>query len=191
MPETPQPPDEEDRPAPSPEAGGAEHEALDVAEWVSELRRLYVEPKTRAEVHQESAIAPLKRKLRLRGPRRTPLPVDVEAGPMDESPPEPVETAAPDSVEPPAPAHEPVTWDLKVDPASVPAPVAPAVDYAATARHRPLPYRTSTTHPSLSITNRRRRGCSPTSRPPVTGPTRRFHQEARRHRPPRPRPRAG
>ncbi len=130
MPETPQPPDEEGRPAPSPEAGGAEHEALDVAEWVSELRRLYVEPKTRAEVHQESAIAPLKRKLRLRGPRRTPLPVDVEAGPIDESPPEPVETAAPDSVEPPAPAHEPVTWDLKVDPASVPAPVAPAVDYA-------------------------------------------------------------
>ena len=128
--ETPQPPDEEDRPAPSPEAGGAEPEALDITEWVSELRRLYVEPKTRAEVHQESAIAPLKRKLRLRGPRRTPLPVDVEAGPIDESPPEPVETAAPDSVEPPAPAHEPVTWDLKVDPASVPAPVVPAVDHA-------------------------------------------------------------
>ena len=130
MPETPQPPDEEDRPAPSPEVGGDEHEALDVAEWVSELRRLYVEPKTRAEVQQESAIAPLKRKLRLRGPRRTPLPVDVEAGPQEVSAPEPVEAAAAGPLGPPPPAHEPVTWDLKVDPASVSAPVAPAVDYA-------------------------------------------------------------
>ena len=37
---------------------------------MSELRRLYVEPKTRAEIRQEGAFAPLKRKLHLPGSRR-------------------------------------------------------------------------------------------------------------------------
>src|SRR6478735_3059621 len=49
-------------------------ESLDVPEWVSELRRLYVEPKTRAKLRQEGAIAPQKRKLGLpglRGSRRS------------------------------------------------------------------------------------------------------------------------
>ena len=41
--------------------------SLDVPEWVSELRRLYVEPKTRAKLRQEGAIAPQKRKLGLPG----------------------------------------------------------------------------------------------------------------------------
>ena len=48
--------------------GGAEGRgALDVPEWVSELRRLYVEPKTRASLRQQGAIAPQKRKLGLPG----------------------------------------------------------------------------------------------------------------------------
>ena len=48
--------------------------SLDVPEWVSEIRRLYVEPKTRAKLRQEGAIAPQKRKLGLpglRGSRRS------------------------------------------------------------------------------------------------------------------------
>ena len=50
--------------------GGAEGRgALDVPEWVSELRRLYVEPKTRASLRQQGAIAPQKRKLGLPGGR--------------------------------------------------------------------------------------------------------------------------
>ncbi|HET7819883.1 MAG TPA: hypothetical protein VFL10_00005, partial [Ornithinibacter sp.] len=47
--------------------------SLDVPEWVSELRRLYVEPKTRAKLRQEGVIAPQKRRLGLpsgRGSRR-------------------------------------------------------------------------------------------------------------------------
>ena len=43
--------------------------SLDVPEWVSELRRLYVEPKTRAELRQEGVIAPQKRRLGLPGGR--------------------------------------------------------------------------------------------------------------------------
>ena len=43
--------------------------ALDVPEWVSELRRLYVEPKTRAKLRQEGTIAPQKRRLGLPGGR--------------------------------------------------------------------------------------------------------------------------
>jgi hypothetical protein len=44
-------------------------ESLDVPEWVSELRRLYVEPKTRAKLRQEGAITPQKRRRGLTGGR--------------------------------------------------------------------------------------------------------------------------
>ena len=71
MPEMPDPPAERDAVVPGPDEHDAPgDESLDVAEWVSELRRLYVEPKTRAELREEGAMAPLRRKLRLRGPRR-------------------------------------------------------------------------------------------------------------------------
>ena len=43
--------------------------SLDVPEWVSEMRRLYVEPKTRARMREEGVIAPQKRQRGLAGVR--------------------------------------------------------------------------------------------------------------------------
>jgi hypothetical protein len=68
-------------------------ESLDVPEWVSELRRLYVEPKTRAKLRQEGVIAPQKRRLGLpsgRGSRRGAVdapvaPVAPAAGPAEQA----------------------------------------------------------------------------------------------------------
>ena len=85
---------------------------LDVPEWVSELRRLYVEPKTRAKLRQEGVIAPQKRTLGLpvgRGSRRTTAPAAVPA--PDDTP---VETTG-SAVAPPLTAPE----DLR------PAPLEP------------------------------------------------------------------
>ena len=58
-------------------------ESLDVPEWVSELRRLYVEPKTRAKLRQEGAITPQKRRRGLtggRGSRREATPATPAPG---------------------------------------------------------------------------------------------------------------
>jgi hypothetical protein len=57
--------------------------SLDVPEWVSELRRLYVEPKTRAKLRQEGAITPQKRRRGLtggRGSRREDAPATPAPG---------------------------------------------------------------------------------------------------------------
>ena len=64
-----------------PDAGDAQQpddatKSLDVPEWVSELRRLYVEPQTRAKRRQEGSIAPQKRKLGLPGLRGSRRPGD-------------------------------------------------------------------------------------------------------------------
>jgi len=64
------------------EGGADARGSLDVPEWVSELRRLYVEPKTRASLRREGAIVPQKRKLGLpggRGSRRGTTPAEAAA----------------------------------------------------------------------------------------------------------------
>ena len=90
MSETPDQPTARDRPEPSRTDDATEHEPLDVAEWVSELRRLYVEPTTNAEQHRESGMAPLRRMLHLRGSRHVEPSVEShpapELSPMKPSP---------------------------------------------------------------------------------------------------------
>ncbi len=126
MPEVPEPPGEGDRPAPTENDTGAEGESLDVTEWVSELRRLYVEPKTRAEIRQEGTFAPLKRKLHLPGSRRPALPADIEAGPPDPPATDPGPATPPGSPDPPAPEPTAAPPTAEPPPASAPAPAAVA-----------------------------------------------------------------
>jgi hypothetical protein len=87
--------------------------SLDVSEWVSELRRLYVEPKTRAARRQEGEIAPQRSKrgrARGRGSARTADLAPEPAAAAAESP-DPVAVvapAAPKDVTPtPPPAIDP------------------------------------------------------------------------------------
>ena len=110
MSETPDQPTASDRPEPTRTDDAAEHEPLDVAEWVSELRRLYVEPTTNAEQHRESGMAPLRRMLHLRGSRH--VEPSVESHPAPElSPLKPSPTSLrglaqrPDPVSDPAEEH--------------------------------------------------------------------------------------
>ena len=112
MSETPDQPTASDRPEPSRTDDAAEHEPLDVAEWVSELRRLYVEPTTNAEQHRESGMAPLRRMLHLRGSRHVEPSVEShpapELSPLKPSPTSPGRTARTASLtSPPACATAP------------------------------------------------------------------------------------
>jgi hypothetical protein len=109
--------------------------ALDVPEWVSELRRLYVEPKTRAKLRQEGAIAPQRRKLGLPGLRGSRRSGDGNGGdravgahsiPSAPDQTDAWEQAQPAPAEqlPPAPAEPIFTSTAAVPPSPVP-PVGP------------------------------------------------------------------
>ncbi len=134
MSETPDQPTAGDRPEPSRTDDATEHEPLDVAEWVSELRRLYVEPTTNAEQHRESGMAPLRRMLHLRGSRH--VEPSVESHPAAElSPMKPSPTSLrglaqrPDPVSDPAEGHpEPAVGDSSAEARSEPIVGSPQVD---------------------------------------------------------------
>ena len=116
MAEGPDPAGARDRAGTEP-AEGAEHDALDVAEWVSELRRLYVEPTTRAEVQQEGAKALLRRRFHIGGPKRTAPPVESEAEPGQQlSPMKPAPVFVPGSPHHPSPGPVPPAPDTDVGP---------------------------------------------------------------------------
>ena len=114
-----------------PDAGGTQQpddatKSLDVPEWVSELRRLYVEPQTRAKLRQEGAIAPQKRKLGLpglRGSRRSGDGNGDERAGGAHSARSHSEPAEPTDVSQPAPTtpHEPIFTSIAaVPPGQVP-----------------------------------------------------------------------
>lgn len=133
---------------PTPPAGaepGPSREAYDIPEWVSEVRRLYVEPKTRAKIREESAGARHRRLSGIRPSRRTaaptspPAPTTPPAAPAAEA--DPVVTAASAAVTSSTPSGEPVSSPHAIatpatTDAAVPAPAAgretPATEPAAT-----------------------------------------------------------
>jgi hypothetical protein len=114
-----------------PDAGGTQQpddatKSLDVPEWVSEIRRLYVEPQTRAKLRQEGGIAPQKRKLGLpglRGSRRSGDGNGDERAGGAHSARSHSEPAEPTDVSQPAQAapHEPIFTSIAaVPPGTVP-----------------------------------------------------------------------
>ena len=96
---------------------GLSREAYDIPEWVSEVRRLYVEPKTRAKMREEGAGARHRRLPGIRPSRRTAAPP---------SPP----TPSPSSSSPSAPTPS------DVEPAST--TVGPAVAASSDASGHPV-----------------------------------------------------
>ena len=115
MAENPDPAGARDRAGTEP-AEGAEHDALDVAEWVSELRRLYVEPTTRAGVQQEGGKALLRRKFHIGGPKRASPPVESDVPEQQLSPMKLSPAFVPGSPHHPSPGPVPPAPDTDVVP---------------------------------------------------------------------------
>ncbi|HET6968689.1 MAG TPA: hypothetical protein VFI44_10445 [Ornithinibacter sp.] len=105
---------------------GPTREAYDIPEWVSEVRRLYVEPKTRAKMREEGAGARHRRLSGIRPSRRTAAPATPSVvTPGDVDPQATTAGATPDATSAPsgASARLPLTPALPLPPASA-APVA-------------------------------------------------------------------
>ena len=122
--------------------GGAEGRgALDVPEWVSELRRLYVEPKTRASLRQQGGISPQKRKLGLpggRASRRGTAPTESPAPDSHDGQTADAMVVAPPPLNPEAPLPaplEPVTAKSAGIPCTPKVARGWSANWAAVAKH--------------------------------------------------------